>query len=176
MNVQTEAQIQQLYEDYHQEIFRYIFMMIGERQQARDLMQETFIKAFLNIESFRGDASYKTWLYRIARNVTIDYQRRKKPGTYILDHLAPMKSDQATPEEIALLGDDVEQLYIALSRLKKGYRDVIMLRKIREFSVKETATIMGWKESRVKTALHRGLNALRDEMKKEGYRSETIRF
>jgi RNA polymerase sigma-70 factor, ECF subfamily len=176
MNSHAEMQVQLLYEEYHQEIFRYIFMMIGERQQAKDLMQETYVKALLNIEDFRGEASPKTWLYRIARNVAIDYQRKKKPATYYLDHLLPIKSNQATPEEVTVLGDDVEQLYAALSRIKKGYRDVIILRKIREFSVMETATILGWKESRVKTTLHRGLDALRKEMKKEGYISETVRF
>ncbi|WP_231689634.1 RNA polymerase sigma factor [Bacillus sp. FJAT-27245] len=176
MNRHIELQIQMLYEQYHNEIFRYIFLMIGDRQQAKDLMQETYVKAFINIGNFRGDASLKTWLYRIARNETIDYLRRNRPATYFLDFFLHVKSNEPTPEEVIVYGDNLEQLYLALSRIKKGYRDVIILRKIREFSTKETATILGWKESRIKTNLHRGLMALQKEMEKEGYLSETFRF
>lgn len=174
MNPRLEKQVHQLYEQYHREIFGYIFFMVGERQQALDLMQDTFVKAFLNFENFRGDANPKTWLYKIARNVTIDYQRKKKPTSYVIDYFTPITSDQPTPEEVAELGDNTESLYRALSRLKKAYRDVIVLRKIEEFSTKEAAAILGWKESRIKTNLHRGLEALRKEMLKEGYTSETV--
>ncbi|MCM3639337.1 RNA polymerase sigma factor [Sporosarcina luteola] len=174
MKPHIEMQIQILYEQYHNEIFRYIFLMIGDRQQAKDLMQETYVKAFINIEDFRGDANVKTWLYRIARNETIDFLRRKKPATYLVDFFLHVKSSQPTPEEVIVLGNDMELLYLALSRIKKGYRDVIILRKIRELSTKETATILGWKESRIKTNLHRGLMALQKELKKEGYISETF--
>jgi RNA polymerase sigma-70 factor, ECF subfamily len=174
MNLNSEREIKQLYDQYHNEIFVYIFIMLGERQQARDLMQETFVKAFVNIENFRGDANPKTWLYRIARNLTIDYQRRKKLSTYMKDYFTLNKVEQRTPEEIIELGESVHLLYQALSKLKKEYRDVIILRKIKELSIKETAAILLWKESRVKTNLRRGLEALREEMIEEGYTSETI--
>lgn len=176
MESHVELQLRLLYEKYHHEIFRYIFIMVSDRQQAKDLMQETYIKAFLNIEKFRGEASVKTWLYRIARNVTIDYLRRRKPVTYFLDHHIRVESNERTPEEVVMLGNDVEQLFLALSRIKKSYREVIILRKIREFSIKETAAIMGWKESRVKTNLHRGMEALRKEIAKEGYISEEEKY
>lgn len=174
MDSSSEREIKQLYDQFHQDIFVYIFIMLGERQQAKDIMQETFVKAFVNLENFRGEASLKTWLYRIARNLTIDYQRRKKPVTYIKEYFAVTKSTQKTPEEIVELGESIEQLYQSLAKLKKEYRDVIILRKIKELSIKETADILSWKESRVKTNLHRGLEALRNELMKEGYTSETI--
>jgi RNA polymerase sigma-70 factor, ECF subfamily len=166
--------IKELYEQHHHEIFSFILVMIGDRQQAKDLMQDTFIKAFTHLDSFRGDASYKTWLYQIARNVTIDFQRRKKPVSYYLDYYSPIRSKQPTPDEILQKNEEIEQLYQALTQLKKGYRDVIILRKINDFSIRETAMILGWKESRVKTMLHRGLEALRKEMVREGYTNETV--
>ncbi|WP_235864046.1 RNA polymerase sigma factor [Sutcliffiella halmapala] len=171
---QMEFYIGEWYQQYSNQIFRYILVMVGERQQARDLMQETFINAFKYIKDFRGEASPKTWLYRIARNVTIDYQRKKNPIYYLVDSFSPIKSHQSTPEEFLELGEDIQQLYIALSKLKKDYREVIILRKIKEFSIKETSIILDWKESRVKTMLHRGLLELREQMVKEGYTSETI--
>jgi RNA polymerase sigma-70 factor (ECF subfamily) len=151
MNPNQEGQIKELYKQYHKEIFSFIFIMIGERQQSEDLMQETYVKAFENIDDFRGDANVKTWLYRIARNLAIDYQRRKKPVSYFLDYFSPIQSNGPTPEEILELDEDIQLLYKALSRLKKGYRDVIVLRKIKEFSIKETAAILRWKESRIRT-------------------------
>ncbi|GGA89776.1 RNA polymerase sigma factor [Ornithinibacillus halotolerans] len=169
-----EKQIKELYEQHHHEIFSYIFIMIGDWQQARDLMQDTFVKAFMNHDRFRGDASPKTWLYQIARNVSIDYLRKKKPVAYYLDYYSPILSKQPTPDEVLQKKENVEYLYLALFKLKKGYRDVIVLRKVNEFSIKETASILNWKESRVKTMLHRGLEALRKELVKEGYTNETV--
>ncbi|MBC5635365.1 RNA polymerase sigma factor [Ornithinibacillus hominis] len=173
MNPPVERQIKELYESYHHEIFSFIFIMIGERQQAKDLMQDTFVKAFIHLQDFRGDASAKTWLYRIARNVAIDFLRRKKPISYYLDYYSPIRSKQPTPEEILQLNENKQQLYQALSQLRKGYRDVIILRKIQELSIKETAAILAWKESKVKTMLHRGLEALRGELEKEGFVHES---
>ncbi|MBM7618532.1 RNA polymerase sigma-70 factor (ECF subfamily) [Bacillus tianshenii] len=163
----AEEQIRDWYERYSSEIFRYIFVAIGDRQQARDLMQETFIKAFKSIDSYRGDASPRTWLHRIARNETIDYQRKKRPLTYVLENFAPIKSNRPTPQEIIELGEEMGQLYENLTELKKEYREVIILRKVKEFSTRETASILGWKESKVKTVLHRGIEELRKRMGKE---------
>lgn len=171
----AEEQIRDWYERYSNEIFRYILVAIGDRQQARDLMQETFIKAFKSIDTFRGDASPRTWLHKIARNETIDYQRKKRPFTYVLESLAPIKSNRPTPQEIIELGEDMAQLYEGLSGLKKEYREVIILRKIKEFSTRETASILGWKESKVKTMLYRGIEELRKRMVKEESKYETFK-
>ncbi|MFA9557600.1 RNA polymerase sigma factor [Evansella sp. AB-rgal1] len=173
-SVYDEVKIKEWYELYSNQIFRYIFVMIRDRQQARDLMQETFLNAFKHINDFRGDSNPRTWLYQIARNVTIDYQRKKRPITYFITTFSPVKSNEPTPQEILELGEDMDLLFQALSKMKPIYREVIILRKLKEFSIKETAEILGWKESRVKTMLHRGLNELRQEMLKGGYSSERI--
>lgn len=171
----TEERVRDWYEQYSNEIFRYIFVAIGDRQQARDLMQETFIKAFKAIDSFRGEASPRTWLHRIARNEMIDYQRKKRPFTYVLENFAPIKSNLPTPQEIIELGEEMARLYKEVSALKKEYREVIILRKIKEFSTRETASILGWKESRVKIVLFRGLEELRKRMVKEETENETFK-
>lgn len=173
MNQQLEYEVKIPYEQYHNEIFNYIHLMIGERQQARDLMQDTFVKVFMNWERFRGESSSKTWIYHIARNVTIDYIRRKHPISYYVDYYSPIHSKLPTLEESLESKEDITILYRALSRLNSPTRDVIILRKIMEFSIKETALILNWKESRVKTMLHRGLEALRKEIVKEGFTNET---
>ncbi|MGF2614342.1 RNA polymerase sigma factor [Rossellomorea aquimaris] len=65
-------------------------------------------------------------------------------------------------------------MYHALSKLKRSYREVIILRKIKELSIRETAEVLGWKESKVKTTLFRGLQAMKIQLQKEGYDHETI--
>lgn len=170
-----ETQFHEWYEKYSHQIYSYILVLIGEPDQAKDLMQETFVKAFRSMSNYRGDASPKTWLFRIARNVTIDYQRKKNPYIYMVDSFWKVQSNRSsTPVEIMELGEEIQELYAALSKLKKEYREVIILRKIKEFSISETATILDWKESRVRTMLHRGIGALRTQLMKEGYRSEKI--
>ncbi|QFT90886.1 RNA polymerase sigma factor SigX [Bacillus sp. THAF10] len=163
----AEEQVRVWYEEYADQMFGFLFVMVGDRQLARDLMQETFLKAFRSFDDFRGDASAKTWLYRIARNEAISYKRKKRPITYLLEHVAPVKSGQPTPEEIVMLGEETAQLYAALFEMKKDYREVIILRKIKEFSTKETATVLGWKESKVKTTLFRAMDELRKRMTEE---------
>ncbi|WP_373323202.1 RNA polymerase sigma factor [Alkalihalobacterium chitinilyticum] len=83
-----------------------------------------------------------------------------------------MASDFGCPDQITTLGETEEVLFKSLKKLKRPYQDVIILRKIKDLTIKETAEILGWKESKVKTTLFRGLDALRKQMEKEGYVNE----
>ncbi|MCD8510566.1 MAG: sigma-70 family RNA polymerase sigma factor [Bacillus sp. (in: Bacteria)] len=104
----------------------------------------------------------------IARNVTIDYLRKKKPVSYYLDTYSTVASSEPSPEEVVEMGEEMKEVYEALWNLKKKYREVIILRKVKDFSIKETAEVLGWKETRVKTVLLRGLERLRTQLVKEG--------
>jgi RNA polymerase sigma-70 factor, ECF subfamily len=124
-----KKQINDWYCDYSNDIFKYVFFMIGERDQAKDILQDTFIRAFNNYETFEGE-NPKSWLFRIARNLTIDYIRKKKPISYLLDFIPNLKSTEKNPEQIVILNDTERQLYNSLNKIKRHYRDVIILRKI----------------------------------------------
>ena len=76
---------------------------------------------------------------------------------------------EPSPEQITVLNEAEKELYLAIGRLKRSYRDVIVLRKIKEFSIKETSDILGWSESKVKVNLSRGIQALKNELEKVGY-------
>ncbi|GAA0343855.1 RNA polymerase sigma factor SigW [Bacillus carboniphilus] len=158
------------YYQYSNDIFRYVFFMIGDREQSKDILQDTFLRAYNHYEAFDGK-NVKGWLFRIARNLTIDSIRRKKPISYFKD-LFPSFSEKS-PEQITLKSEFEKQLYISLNHIKRQYKEVIILRKIKEFSISETAEILGWTESKVKVYLLRGMKALRKELEKEGYH-ETI--
>ena len=161
--------IDEWYQQYSDGIYRFILMQIGEHEQAKDLLHDTFVRAFKNLGSFKGDSSGKTWLYQIARNISVDYLRRKKPFAYMLEQLRFSKIESRTPEKDIGLHEDITYLYVALSKIRPQYKEVIILRKINELSTRETAEVLGWNESRVKTNLRRGLIELKIQLTEEGY-------
>ena len=161
------------YEKYSNDIYQYIFFMIGDHELAKDLVHDTFLRSYSHYLSFRG-GSEKGWLFRIARNIAIDFIRKKKPVSYLLNFEMEIKDNTLLPENIVTLNESEKELYSALRRLKRSYRDVILLRKLKDFSIQETAQILGWNESKVKTTLFRGLKELKKELVKGGYQHETL--
>ncbi|RIW32068.1 RNA polymerase sigma factor [Bacillus salacetis] len=165
--------MQEWYQVYSDEIYRFILILLGDHEQAKDLTHDTFLKAYQYLDHFKGETSDKNWLYRIARNITIDYLRKRKPLRYLSDSFKAFPANHDTPEKITQLGEAERQLYLSLSRLKRSYREVIILRKIKELSIRETAEVLAWSEGKVKTTLLRGMKALKIQMQKEGYDHET---
>ena len=150
-----------MYEEYSEAIYQFIYFLVGDDELAKDLTQETFEKAIKNVSSFRQDASDKTWLTKIARNVVYDHFRRKK----ILKFIPLLKQHEQieityVPEKWLETKDDHYQLYEALGKLPHHYREAIVLRKIEGFSIKESANILGWNEVKVRNATERGLKKL----------------
>jgi RNA polymerase sigma-70 factor, ECF subfamily len=170
-----KQKIHDWYQEYSDEIYRFILIIIGDHEQSKDLTHDTFLKAYSHMNYFKGKTSDKNWLYHIARNVTIDFMRKRKPIRYFMDSFNGFPSNNDSPEKIVQLGEAEVQLYRSLSKLKRPYREVIILRKIKELSIKETAEVLEWKESKVKTTLLRALQALKTQLQKEGYEHETIR-
>lgn len=161
------------YHAYSNDLYKYVLLMIGDRDQAKDILQDTFLRAYDKMESFHGDNA-RSWLFRIARNITIDYIRKKKPIAYFIDSASLIIATDKNPEQIMELNQAERDLHNALNNIKRTYRDVIILRKIKEFSLSESSHILGWTENKVKVTLFRGLKALRKELVKEGYNHETI--
>ncbi|MEB1807141.1 MAG: RNA polymerase sigma factor [Bacillaceae bacterium] len=159
------------YKLYSIELFQYIFFMIHEHEQAKDLMQDTFVRAHSYFDMFDGKNA-KGWLFRIARNVTIDYFRKQKTKTLVTNPFILFKTSNPSAEHMVTASETERELYFALSQIKRNYRDVIILRKIKAFSIDETAKILGWSQSKVKTTLLRGLKALKKQLEKEGYSHE----
>ncbi|WP_235848886.1 MULTISPECIES: RNA polymerase sigma factor [Bacillaceae] len=167
--------IQKWYQEYSDDIYRFILLMIGDHEQAKDLTHDTFLKAYGTMSQYQGITSEKNWLYHIARNTTIDYMRKGKPIQYFLETVGSIPATNTScPETIAEMGEREEQLYFCLKKLKRSYQEVIILRKVKELSTKEAAEILGWSEGKVKTTLHRALEALKKQLVKGGYTHEII--
>lgn len=160
-----EDAIEQLYLENSDRVYRFIYLLIRHKETAEDLTQETFYKAFKNLKSFNHQSSVSTWLLKIARNVTYDHLRRKKIIRFFsLENETDLDSHNATLDDMVTQKEQSNQLHIALNLLKKDYREVLLLRKVNECSIKETAYILGWTEAKVKTKTSRALEALKKEL------------
>lgn len=165
--------INQWYDEYSDPLFKYILKMIKDVQQAEDLTQDTFVKAYKYILANKEVSYPKTFLYRTAHNVTIDHIRKQAPIQIMKDIFTNKKDPRPSVESVIEIRESSRELYEALTTLKPGYRQVIMLRKIEEFSIRETADILNWPESKVKTTLFRALRALENQLSKGGMTNET---
>jgi RNA polymerase sigma-70 factor, ECF subfamily len=160
--------IQELYEQYFDDVYHYLLYFTNSTIEAEDLTQETFIKVMRNYEGFRQQSSLKTWILTIAKRTAIDNYRKKKIISIlpsILDNTS--KSEDFIPEDEVNHNENWVLLQKALLKLKPDYRNVVILRGLKEYSVKETAEILDWKESKVKVDYHRAVKL----MKKYLYKS-----
>ncbi|MGE7660916.1 RNA polymerase sigma factor SigX [Peribacillus sp. NPDC097197] len=168
-----------LYEKYHQEIYQFIYYMTKDRETAEDLVQEVYIRIMKAYNRFEGNSSEKTWMYSIARNVTIDYFRKQKGWKNkiipTIDWDGQMiKDNHPIPEEVAIMNDNVREIYRCLNRCTVNQKAVIILRYIQGMSISETADVLNWSESKVKTTQHRALKAIKkmmDDSSEEGRNS-----
>ncbi|MBP2077826.1 RNA polymerase sigma factor SigX [Oceanobacillus polygoni] len=156
------------YDSYHQDLFQYVFYMVKDIETAEDLVQEIYIKVLKSYDNFKGESSEKTWLFSIARHVTYDYFRSlKRKRNRILEffdwnekgELIPDKNE--LPEEIAEKNDQIKRVYTYLNHCTLDQRNVIILRYLQSFSIQETAEILNFTVSKVKTTQHRALKTLR---------------
>lgn len=168
----TKEEITNWYHLYSDSIFKFIMMMINDYHQAEDLTHDTFIKAYKSHHSFQKKSQPKTWLFSIAHNNTVDYIRKQKPIKIFQEVLQTLKDSAPLPEDVLEIRESSVELYKALSKLKSSYREVIILRKINEFSTRETSEILNWSEGKVKTTLYRAIPDLEKELLKEGFLNE----
>ncbi len=145
-------------------IYAHIYGMIRNREDARDLVQETFAKAYCNISGFRLEASFNTWLYRIASNVTIDYIRkhsRVKTSEFderigsdgVDDSLLDPDHLHRSPGRDQQRAELMRRIAQALQQLSPQQRQVVLLREIEGFSYKEIAQAMDIPEGDVMSRL-----------------------
>lgn len=157
------------YNLYHYDLFQFLFYMVKNREQAEDLVQEVYIKVLQSYNRFEGRSSEKTWLFSIARHVAIDWFRKQKRTAdrnaiddetvkFLLKDTAPL------PEEVAIQNEQIKLMYQCMENCTVDQKLVLVLRYIQSFSIAETAEVLGWTESKVKTTQHRGLKVLKSLM------------
>ncbi|MEH7440083.1 RNA polymerase sigma factor [Neobacillus drentensis] len=165
--------LEELFHQYRPIVYRYILYMTKCREEAEDLTQEVFIKAYRGLPKYRGESSYKTWLYSIARNVIIDHYRKKRKVDSLIDLSLPDQT-QLVPEEVLDRKEKAQILHRAIMELKLPYREIIILRKIKGYSVGETANILGCAEGKVKVTLHRALQRLKHKLNRDKWNFDDL--
>ncbi|MTD30088.1 RNA polymerase sigma factor SigX [Planomicrobium sp. YIM 101495] len=158
-----------LYDYYHRDVFQFLVYLIKDRETAEDLMHEVYIRAFRAFDRFEGKSTEKTWLFSIAKNVSIDHFRkmavRRKRAVANFDwETEQLVSSERLPEEVSALNEDKIMLYRALDACTGDQKMVIIIRFFQDLSIAETADVLDWTESKVKTTQHRAIKALRERM------------
>jgi RNA polymerase sigma-70 factor (ECF subfamily) len=152
---------QQLYQEHLEPIYRYIYSKVGNREEAEDLTEQTFIKAVRTIDYARSPLSIQKWLFQIARTTIADYWRAYyRLSTDSLETLlaggweGPIASLSSVRESLHPT-ERVRQILVALP---KHYREVLNCRFLLSLSIKETAASLGLTEANVKVLQFRALN------------------
>lgn len=151
----------EIYERHFDSIYRYVYLRVRTQMEAEDLTQQVFVKALQSISTYKWKgAPFSAWLFRIAHNQVIDYQR--KAGRIQMTALeVPVSASDPDPVDVVDQEMDIERVREAMGSLTDLQREVLSLRFGGELSTAETAKIMGKKEGAVKALQHSALGALR---------------
>jgi RNA polymerase sigma-70 factor (ECF subfamily) len=154
-----------------------IHRILGSEDDARDLSQETFLKAYRALGTFKGEARFSSWLYQIALNLCRDRMRRRKGKTLV--SLGELEEDgmglvsgpgRPTALDLVEAGDLARTVAAAVAALPEEQREIIVLKEYQELTFVEIAEVLGVPLSTVKTRLYRGLGQLRVDLERQGIR------
>jgi RNA polymerase sigma-70 factor (ECF subfamily) len=168
------AEFARLVDSYSSPIYRLGLRMLGNPQDAEDILQNTFLNALTHLPRFEGRSSLSTWLYRIAANEALMLIRKKKPEVNLEDaeggeESGDLKPTQfvdwsARPEDELLSGEGKKILDEAIQTLPESLRIVFLLRDVEGLSIKEAAEALNLTETNVKTRLLRARMFLRERL------------
>ena len=168
------AEFARLVDLYYPLIYRLGIKMLGNAQDAEDILQETFIKTFRHIGTFDGRSSLSTWLYRIATNEALMFLRKQRPEVVSVEEPGDVEAEGqgplqivdfcCMPEEELMSGEAQAQLDQAVDQLPASLRVVFVLRDLQGLSTRETAEVLDLSEMAVKTRLSRARLRLRDSL------------
>ncbi len=157
-----------LVERYQDRVFNMLVRLLGNRDDARDLVQDAFVQAFVKLDSFRGDAKFYTWLYRIAMNLALSHRRRRRP-TESLDASKenvgeePM-AQQPTAAQDMIECERAEQLQQALLNLNEMSRQILVLRELECYSYEAISEILELPVGTVRSRLFRARMQLKEQL------------
>ena len=167
-----QSAFEELVDRYKQKAFRIAFDFARDREEAKDLSQDAFLKAYINIKKFDGRSGFYTWFYRILVNVCLDYRRRKQRApTESYDEKvesgAELNQDANAvplPDQLVTAGQVSRKIGAALEALPPRQRTAFILRNHEGLSIREIAQMMQTAEGTVKVHLHRAVTALRQSL------------
>lgn len=168
---------EQLVLKYQTAVYNLCLRMTGDPEDAADMTQESFLKAWRNLESFQGNSAFSTWLYRLASNTCLDHLRsvKRRPQLSLVmededgeTQELDVADSAPTPEEQVILLDEQSRLNGALQALDEEQRQILILRAVNGLSYLEIGRVMNLKEGTVKSRLARAREQLRKILLQSG--------
>ena len=153
-----------LMQKYEEAIYRMALMYCKERESAYDVVQNTFIKVYENLSTFRGDSSFKTWLYKICYYEALNWIRKNKKSSQFTDvnDMENYLEIDFSSDDLVLKDEKYKMLKEAIGKLNKKYQTVVYLKYFDNLSLKEIAEIVNTTEGTIKNILFRSVRKLND--------------
>jgi RNA polymerase sigma-70 factor (ECF subfamily) len=165
----------QLVRRWERPIFALAYRTLGREEDARDVTQETFLRAFRALPGFKGDAKFSSWIYRIALNLCRDWMRRNRRAPMVevpegveIHEMAADRHETATVEDLAARAELSGAVALAMERLPEDQRTAIILKEYHGLTFQEVAELMNCPLSTAKTRLYQGLSMLRRYLAEQG--------
>jgi RNA polymerase sigma-70 factor (ECF subfamily) len=149
----------ELYRRHVDRIYRYHWVRTGDSDDAQDLTSQTFLAALENIETFRGNTAFQSWLFGLASHKVGDYHRRRRPSVP-LDSAGELRDPHALPEDIVWQRDRLARISEALHAIAPDRAEAVALRIFAGMSAAEAGGVMGKSDTAVRMLVHRGLRDL----------------
>lgn len=174
----NDQAFEELMQRYHQSVYNLVYRMVESPQEAEDIVQETFIKAFNALSSFNEEYAFSTWLFKIATNHCIDTLRKRKLRTYSLDTPIQTKDgavsrdyadESYSPERSTISNEHTSIILDAVDDLPEKYRIVINMRHREDRSYDEISEILEIPIGTVKARIFRARELLKKILKDKGY-------
>ncbi len=152
-----------LYERYYRQLYRFLYNMTRQKELSEDLVQNVFIKMLKYNDGFQGYGEFKTWMYRIARNIVYDHFKKEKNMPVhadVKDYETRIAGDLLADAQIEK-EQELKYLEAALEKLSTENRELLILCRFQELKYHEIAKILNTTEGAVKVRVHRALNQLK---------------
>lgn len=158
--------IEHLYDCYHRDVYHFALYYTNSKQEAEDITQETFFKAIKQLHNLKDKDKVKTWILSIARNTAVDLHRRHKIKRLLTEKLSmqPVLREVPKPLEIVVKNEQWQTVQEALMKLKSHDRTIIICRMLKDYTIQETAAILGISEVKVRVDFHRAMARLRKKV------------
>ena len=160
---------------HQRRVHRFLLMLLRDPDEADNLTQECFLRAYQSLSSFRSESSLETWLLRIAANLARDHARNRKASFWKrllgLDdgtdegRAEHVPAPEASPEQVMLAREEVRAVWEVADQLAQQQRAVFLLRFVEEMELHEIATVLGLQVGSVKTHLFRALQTVRGKLR-----------
>nr|WP_309101105.1 sigma-70 family RNA polymerase sigma factor [Fredinandcohnia onubensis] len=157
---------EELYDLFFLDVYKFLISFTGNLNDAEDLTHEVFIKVLKSASKFNNQCTLKTWILSIAKHTAIDFHRRKKFTSLFNDNFFnSIRSNEKTPEDFVEINEQRRMLKDVLNSLKPQHRAIVILRGINDLSIKETAQVLGFSESKVKVEYHRAIKLIKEKVR-----------